>query len=251
MPDARVGHADLDLIAGPGGRDRDAAAWLRRLNRVRDQVAIDAAEREPIALDHERARRRSWPSTVTPCRSPSARIESTISATDAFTSSGKRSIGFGLTMLRRSSMKRFSVASSRSIVRWNIRARLGVEIVAQQQPRAVADVLDRMGEVVDQAGGDAAEHRLALLALDVLLELDEPVGHGVEGVPELAELVAGRGCRRACRAGRRRRPASPRCSAKIGAMNRRPKSIADADHDEQGQRDRRRSSCRCSSVALA
>ena len=70
-------------------------------------------------------------------------------------------------------------------------ARFGIEVVAQQQPRAVADVLDRVGQVVDQAGGDAAEHRLALLALDVLLQLDEPVGHRVERVAELAELVAG------------------------------------------------------------
>ncbi len=59
-------------------------------------------------------------STMTPVRSPSGRIDSTISATDPFTSIAKRSTGFGLTMLRRSSMKRFKVASSRSMVRWNM-----------------------------------------------------------------------------------------------------------------------------------
>ena len=37
----------------------------------------------------------------------------------------------------------------------------------------------------------AAEHRLTLLPLDVFLQLDEPVGHRVERVAELAELVAG------------------------------------------------------------
>ena len=42
------------------------------------------------------------------------------------------------------------------------------------QLAAVADVLDRMRQVVDQAGGDAPEHRLAFLLPDVLLQLDEP-----------------------------------------------------------------------------
>ena len=58
------------------------------------------------------------------------------------------------------------------------------------QARAVADVLNRMREVVDEAGRDAAEHRLPLLPLDVFLQLDEAIGHRVEGVAELAELVA-------------------------------------------------------------
>ena len=56
----------------------------------------------------------------------------------------------------------------------------------------------------------AAEHRLPLLALDVFLQLDQAIGHRVERVAELAELVAGadvdarvelrRRRRRACRA---------------------------------------------------
>ena len=46
-----------------------------------------------------------------------------------------------------------------------------------------------MGEVVDQAGGDAAEHRLAFLLADVLLQLDEAIGHRVERVAELADFV--------------------------------------------------------------
>ena len=60
------------------------------------------------------------------------------------------------------------------------------------QLAAVADVLDRMRQVVDQAGGDAAEHRLALLLPDVLLQLDEAVGHRVERVAELVDLVTSR-----------------------------------------------------------
>ncbi len=40
-----------------------------------------------------------------------------------------------------------------------------------------------------EAGGDLAEHGLPLLAPDVLLELHQTVGHGVEGVAELADLV--------------------------------------------------------------
>ena len=83
-------------------------------------------------------------------------------------------------------MKRLSVPSSRSMVRAEGLARLVVEVVAQQQPGAVADVLYRMRQVVEQPGRDAAEHRLPLLPLDVLLQLDEPVGHRVERPPEVA-----------------------------------------------------------------
>ena len=57
------------------------------------------------------------------------------------------------------------------------------------QLAAVADVLDRMRQVVHEAGGDAPEHRLAFLLPDVLLQLHDAVGHRVEGVAELFELV--------------------------------------------------------------
>src|SRR5207244_11585372 len=46
-----VGHADLDPVADARGGDRHAAARLCGLNRVRDQIAVDAAEREAVALD--------------------------------------------------------------------------------------------------------------------------------------------------------------------------------------------------------
>ena len=57
------------------------------------------------------------------------------------------------------------------------------------QLAAVADVLNRMRQIVDEAGSDAPEHRLAFLLPDVLLQLDDAVGHRVEGVAELFELV--------------------------------------------------------------
>ena len=43
------------------GRDRHAAARLGRLNRVGDEVAVDAAEREPVAVDDQRAGRVAAP----------------------------------------------------------------------------------------------------------------------------------------------------------------------------------------------
>ena len=58
------------------------------------------------------------------------------------------------------------------------------------QLAAVADVLNRVREVVHEADRDAAEHRLPFLLPDVFLQLDEPVGHVVEREAELAELVA-------------------------------------------------------------
>src|SRR3712207_9202569 len=48
------------------------------------------------------------------------------------------------------------------------------------QLAAVADVLDRVREVVHEADGDASEHRLAFLLLHVLLELHETVRHVVD-----------------------------------------------------------------------
>ena len=47
-----------------------------------------------------------------------------------------------------------------------------------------------MRQIVHQPGGDAAEHRLPFLLADVFLELDEPVGHRVERVAQLVDLVA-------------------------------------------------------------
>ena len=57
------------------------------------------------------------------------------------------------------------------------------------QPTAVADVLDRMGQIVDQTGRDPPEHRLPLLSPDVLLQLVQLHRHAVERFAQLVELV--------------------------------------------------------------
>ena len=90
------------------------------------------------------------------------------------------------------------------------------------QLAAVADVLNRMREIVDEAGGDAAEHRLPFLLSDVLLQLDQPIGHRVERVAELPDLVAARRAttRSSIRPSAIARVA--RVSAKMRLMNDRP-----------------------------
>ena len=117
-------------------------------------------------------------------------------------------------------------------------ARLQVDIVAGDQSRAVADVLNGMREVVDQAGRDAAEHRLPLLALDVFLKLDEAVRHRVEGVAELAELVA-----RADVDARLELAGGDSLRAALQLEDRvderSPEEIADADHAQQRDRNGR------------
>ena len=134
-------------------------------------------------------------------------------------------------------MNRLSVSSSRSIVRRNSSPRFRVDVVAQQQARAVADVLDRVREVVHEARGDAAEHRLALLALDVLLQLDEAIGHRVERVAEVRELVAGPDVH-----ARVELAGGDGLGRALQRENRRdelaPEQVADRDHAEQRDRDR-------------
>ena len=106
------------------------------------------------------------------------------------------------------------------------------------QLAAVADVLDRMRQVVDQPRGDAAEHRLAFLLSDLFLQLDEPVGHRVERIAELTDFVL---------AGQRdalsMRPSAiarvTRVSAKMRWMNDRPHTQPRIDRAEQRQADRR------------
>ena len=220
------------------GDDGHLAALGGRLNRVRDQVAVHAAEREPIAVDDERLRGVVRLDRDAVALAFGAHRVDDLGDRRVRRPSENRSIGFGLTTLRRSSMKRLSVSSSRSMVVPERLARLRVDIVAGQQARAVADVLDRMREIVDEAGGDAAEHRLPLLALDVLLQLDEAVGHRVEGVAELAELVAGADvdARVELAGGDALRAALQREDRRD---ERPPEEIADGDHDEQRDRDRR------------
>src|SRR5215813_7482227 len=57
------------------------------------------------------------------------------------------------------------------------------------QLATVADVLNRMRDVVNEPDRDAPEGGLSFLLADVFLQLDETVGHVVERVTELPELI--------------------------------------------------------------
>ena len=113
---------------------------------------------------------------------------------------------------------------------------LGIVEDAHDQLAAVADVLHRMREIVHEAGRHAAEHRLPLLLSHVLGELDELVGHAVEGVAQLPEFVF-RGNRDAL--------VEAPCGDGVRAAHERedrlderaPEEVADADGDEQREAD--------------
>src|SRR5437588_10665342 len=53
-PGSCVGHADLRVIPGSRRRNRDLSALGGGLNRVGDQIAVDAAEREAVAVNDQR-----------------------------------------------------------------------------------------------------------------------------------------------------------------------------------------------------
>src|SRR5512138_821306 len=101
---------------------------------------------------------------------------------------------------------------------------------------AVADVLNRMRDVVDEADRDTPERSLPLFLADIFLQLDEPIRHVVEGVAELPELVGGRdgdsfveiACgERACSASK----------GQDGVDEAATPEIADSEHREQGESD--------------
>src|SRR2546427_6125266 len=186
---AGIGHTNLDAIAHTRCRHRDLAARLRRLNRVGDEVAEHAAEREAVAFDHQR------PVGI-------LRFDGDAVAL-AFGSHRLDDLGHRPVDVHREALDRLRFHDVVQVVEEpfdgrqlalddaaGFLARLGIRVVAHQQARVVADVLDRMQQVVYEAGGDAAEHRLPLLALHILLQLDEAVRHGVERVAEISELVA-------------------------------------------------------------
>src|SRR5207247_3962410 len=52
---AAIADADLHAVARACGGDGDAAAGRRRLNRVGDEISIDATQSETIAFDDHRA----------------------------------------------------------------------------------------------------------------------------------------------------------------------------------------------------
>jgi hypothetical protein len=66
---------------------------------------------------------------------------------------------------------------------------IGIVEHFDDQLAAVADVLDRMGEVVDEADRDTSEQHLSFCLADVLLQFHEAIGHVVEGEAELTDLV--------------------------------------------------------------
>ena len=108
---------------------------------------------------------------------------------------------------------------------------LRILVELQHQPAVVADVLDRVRQIVDEAGGDAPERRLPLLPHRLGLQRHEPVGHAVEGAPQLGELVA---------AGDGHSILEPPFGERSGAAHQRvqrPHEAAAPDHrDEEGQR---------------
>ena len=112
----------------------------------------------------------------------------------------------------------------------------GSRSVAQEQPRVVADVLHRVLQIVEEPCGDPAEHRLALLALDVLLQLTEPVRHRVERVAQFAEFVL-----RVDGDARLEQALGDGLGAALQREDRRDEvpaeQQAEADHDEERERD--------------
>ena len=137
-----------------------------RLDRVGHQVAVDAAEREPIAFDDQRLRRvarfdgDAHPRAFGPHRLDDLRER----AVDVQQETLHRSRLDDVAQVVHEPLEVLELALDRGA---NRQARFRVEVVADQQARAVAQVLDRVREIVDQAGGDAADHRLPLLPLDV------------------------------------------------------------------------------------
>ena len=185
-----------------GGGD-DQAARRGRLDRVDDQVAIDAAEREEVAFDEERL------GAELRAQGDAGGLGQPLHRLDDFAN--------GAVDVDREALERDRLGDVLQVLEDALddqhlaldHAAEGVAVFGvfphlQDQLAAVADVLDRVGEVVDEAGGDAAEHHLALLLADVLLQLDQPIGHRVEGVAELADFVVAAEWRRGYRACRRR-----------------------------------------------
>ncbi len=127
-------------------------------------------------------------------------------------------------MLRRSSNTRLIWANSRSIVRLNSSRYSASSCIFSDEPAVVLDVLERMRQIVHEACGHAAEHRVALLLPDVLLQLAQAVRHAVERVAEPARA------RRSTSTWTRssRRPSAmasvPRMSAVMGRMSERPQT---------------------------
>ena len=131
-------------------------------------------------------------------------------------------------------LERFQLAFDRTLEHLT---RVPIQVIAQQEPRAVADVLDGVREVVHESSGNPPEHRLALLPLDVLLQLDQLIGHRVERLAEIEEFVVGEDLHASLELTGRQRM----CAA-LQREDRRDelasKQIPDRDHRQQDDRDR-------------
>ena len=119
------------------------------------------------------------------------------SASERLTSSGKRSSGIGRAMLRRSSSTRLTMTH----LALDGRAEgLAVFRVVEHLLRSACSCCRCSGsDARDRGPGRRRSGRTSpgVPASDVLLELDEAVGHGVEGVAELIDFVLRRRGRRA------------------------------------------------------
>ena len=175
----------------PFDRGDDEPAGRGRLDRVHHQVAVDAAEREHVAVDVELLGRQLR------LERDARRLGVRLHRLDRL---ADRAV-----QLDREALERDRLGDVLEVVEHALdELQLALEHPAERlavlrvvphlddQLAAVADVHDRVGEIVDEAGGDAAEHHLAFLLADVFLQLDETIGHRVERVAELVDLVVSR-----------------------------------------------------------
>ena len=118
------------------------------------------------------------------------------------------------------------------------RAIVGVVVHLQHQLAVVADVLDRVRDVVHQAGGDAAERRLALLLDRFGLQRDQAIAIRLKASPSCANS--------SCPSTGTRSSKRPSASARvprirpIGRRNERPQNERDCDRGKQREADGQR-----------
>src|SRR5262249_32255529 len=140
----------LHMMAVERCLDGDAAPGFGCLDRVRDEVAEDASQREAVAFDGQPARRVP----------PLDRDELPL----ALRPHGLADVADEAIEIEREALDRLRLDDVAQIVEEAldrlelavddaaaVGAALRVDVLAQQQPRVVADVLNRMQQVVDEA----------------------------------------------------------------------------------------------------
>ena len=178
----------MHAVPGQLGRDRDQPARRGGLNRVDDQIPVHPAQCKKVALDEgagggELAAQRQ-----------AGGFGMLLHRFDDF---AQRPIDFDWEPFERNrpgdvaQVVEHPLDDDHLALDGALEGGAVLEVVVHllNQLAAVPDVLDRVRQVVDQAGGDPAEHRLPFLLTHVLLQLDDAVGHRVEGVAELLQLV--------------------------------------------------------------